>query len=303
MPADKPLSGGGKSALAFVSALVIVGTVGALRKYVPLSSALLAFCRGVIGAAALGAFALLRRKKIEWKLSGKALALLFFAGAALGVNWMLLFEAFNHTTVATATLCYYLQPTIVLLLSPLLFRERLTAKKLLCAGVALLGMTFVSGVVPGGAVSPEDGRGILFGVGAACFYALVVILNKKLTGIDVYLKTVTELLLAAVALLPYLLATGGFAGAAFTTRTVLLLAVAGVVHTGLVYALYFGGMERLSAQTAAILSYADPVTALLVSAVFLKEPFTVWNALGAALILGAALAGEIPRRMKKQKLN
>ena len=285
----------------FISSLLIVGTVGAFRKYIPLPSALLAFCRGVVGAASLGVFALLRRKKTDLRLSGKTIALLFFAGAALGFNWMLLFEAFNHTTVATATLCYYLQPTIVLLLSPLLFRERLTAKKLACAGVALLGMAFTFGMLPGGAVSPADGKGILFGVSAASCYSLVVIFNKKLAGVDVFIKTVAELLIAALSLLPYLLATGGFTGAVLTPKTALLLAVVCVVHTGVVYALYFGGMDGLSAQTAAILSYVDPVTALLVSAVFLQEPFTPWNALGAALILGAALAGEIPGRPKDKR--
>ena len=278
-----------QSLLMLTASMAIVGTVGLLRRYIPLSSAALAFARGLIGGLSLLGYTRLFRGGKRERIPGKKRWALMLNGVFLGINWMLLFEAFNHTTIAVATLCYYLQPTIVVLLSPLVFGEKLTAKKLGCAAAALLGMVLVSGVTDGGGAA--GARGIAFGLGAAVFYSLVVILNKKIEGVDTYERTVIQLLSAAAAMAPYLLLTEGFSAIRFTPVTVLLVLAAGVVYTGLVYALYFGSMEALSAQTIAHLSYIDPVVALLVSALVLRESLSVRGILGAALILGAAMLG------------
>ncbi len=286
-----------RSCLMLISSLVIVGTIGAFRRYIPLSSPMLAFFRGLVGAACLLLFTALRRKGRRQAIPRRKLLGLALNGVFLGLNWILLFEAYNCTTIAKATLCYYLQPTIVLLLSPLVFHERLTPKKLLCAAVALAGMVFVSGVLDADAARPDGLRGILLGLGAACFYALVVMLNKKLDGVDAYDKTIVQLASAAVVLIPYLLLTEGFSALrTLDARAALLLAVVCVVHTGVVYALYFGSMAGLRAQTISVLSYIDPVVALLVSAVFLLEPMSVLSGVGAALILGSAFVSEYEPR-------
>ena len=279
------------SAAMLIASLVIVGTVGLLRRHIPLSSAALAFARGLIGGLSLLLYARLVRKGAGERIPRKKLWGLILNGAFLGINWMLLFEAFNHTTIAVATLCYYLAPTLVVLASPLVFGEKLTVKKLLCAAAALLGMAFLSGFFgeSGGRV---DLRGVAFGLGAAVFYALVMILNKKISGVDVYERTIVQLLSAAAAMAPYLLLSGDTGAGALTPAGVLLVLAAGVVYTGLVYALYFGSMEALPAQTIARLSYIDPIVALLVSALVLREGLSPAGLLGAALILGAAVVGE-----------
>ena len=217
---------------------------------------------------------------------------LVVSGAMIGVNWILLFEAFNYTSVATATLCYYMEPTILLLLSPLLFHERLTGKKLLCAAAALAGMVLVSGISGGETVQSGELRGIALGLGAACFYTLVVILNKKIPSADAYQKTIVQLLSAAVVLLPYLFLNGSFRGLELTGHVLFLLLVAGVVYTGLVYALYFGSMDGLKAQTISALSYIDPVVAMISSALVFGERLPLTGIVGAVLILGAAVIGE-----------
>ncbi|MBQ6118630.1 MAG: EamA family transporter [Clostridia bacterium] len=281
-----------------IGSLLVVGTIGIFRRYIPLESALLAFFRGAIGAAALAAFMLARGGFKGKRVPPKIFLGLLLNGMFVGVNWLLLFEAFNHTTVAKATLCYYLAPTIVLLLSPLVFRERLTVKKSLCAAVSLAGMMLVSGVFAPADARPQDGKGVLLALGAACFYATVVMLNKKLGDVDAYLKTVVQLAGAAIALLPYLLATGAFAKADYSGHTLLLVLVVGLIHTGLAYVLYFGSMSGLKAQTIAVLSYIDPVTALLVSALILREPVTALALVGAALIIGAAVVSELPGKKR-----
>ncbi|MBR2660438.1 MAG: EamA family transporter [Clostridia bacterium] len=274
----------------FISSMIIFGTIGVFRRYIPASSAFLAFSRGILGGLCILLFLKLKKKDHTEKIPGSAMRGLIVSGALIGINWILLFEAYNHTTVAVATLCYYMQPTIVTLLSPLLFRERLTGRKAACAAVAVAGMVLVSGVLEG--ARGGNLRGVLFGLGAALFYSAVVIMNKRITGVDMYRKTTVQLLSAGAVMIPYLLLTGGFGGEGFTPAAVVLLAVVGIVHTGLAYVLYFGSMDGLRVQTVAILSYIDPVSALLFSALLLREPLSALGVLGAAMILGSAIVSE-----------
>ena len=287
--------------LMLASSMLIFGTIGLFRRYIPLSSGLLAFSRGILGALFLGLFLMIRRlpeqrlkkRKGSWnRTSAPVFFLLILSGALIGVNWILLFEAYNYTTVATATLCYYMQPTIVILLSPLFFHERLTAKKLVCAFLAVLGMFLVSGAAGEGIPQGDAFRGILCGLGAAVLYAAVVIMNKCIRNIDPYLKTILQLASASVCLLPYLAVTGQLSYVKLDSFSLLMLLVVGIVHTGIAYTLYFGSTDGLRAQTIALFSYIDPVSALFISVLFLHEPMGAAGLAGAVLILGAAFAAE-----------
>ncbi len=285
----------------FIASMLIFGTIGVFRRYIPLPSAFLAFARGILGGLFLLACIRPWRKGPSWRLPTRLLLRLAMTGAMIGFNWMLLFEAYNHTTVAVATLCYYMQPTIVILLSPVVFRERLTGGKIICAVISVIGMILISGVLDGGGSQHQDPLGILLGLGAAALYAGVVIANKKTQGVDVYQRTTVQLLAAGIVMLPYLFLTDGFSGMVFTPSTLLLLAVVGIIHTGLAYALYFGGMEGLAVQSIAVLSYIDPVSALLFSALLLKEPLTWLHIIGACLIIGSALISET-EQLKRNRL-
>ncbi len=281
-----------RSIWMMVSSMLIFGTIGVFRRFIPLSSAFLACARGIIGGLCILLLVRLKGKKNTAKLSRRNLLILVVSGAMIGANWMLLFEAYNHTTVAIATLCYYMAPTIVILLSPVIFRERMTVKKAVCAAVAIAGMVLVSGVAGGGEKKVSI-PGILLGLGAAVLYALIVILNKKIPGIDAYQKTSVQLLSAGLAMVPYLLLTGGFRTEGLSLSAAALVLVVGIVHTGTAYTLYFGSMDGLRVQTVAILSYIDPVSALLFSAFLLREPLTPLNILGAVMIIGSAMISEI----------
>lgn len=274
-----------------LGAVSIFGTIGIFRRYIPLSSGLLAFTRGITGALFL-LFVRFRREKVRYGIRRRDAGLLIFSGAVMGFNWILLFEAYNYTTVAIATLCYYMQPTIVLLLSPLIFRESLTLKKLLCAGIAVLGMVFVSGVSRAGTGPEGNIKGILFGLGAAVFYAGVILLNKKIGKIDAYEKSIIQLLSASIVLIPYLFITEDIENLQFNVTTLLLVMTVGLVHTGIAYALYFGCMDGLRVQTIAVFSYIDPIVALVLSTLILHEPVTVLGIIGAILIIGAAVCME-----------
>lgn len=279
-----------KSYIALIGSMLIFGTLGVVRRYVPLSSAMLALCRGVLGSVFLLVFVLVRGGKPKLP-ERKATLWLVLTGAVMGLNWMLLFEAYNYTTVAAATMCYYMQPTIVILLSPIVFRERLGAKRLACAFAAIVGMLFVSGVLSGGAGQVHIG-GILFGLGAAAFYATVIILNKKIVVGDIYAKTIIQLAGAALVMIPYVLLTEGVPDLSMSAAGVGTVLLVGIVHTGITYALYFGSMQRLRAQTVAVLSYIDPVFALFLSAAVLHESLTPLGIVGAVLIIGSAIISE-----------
>ena len=280
------------SYIRFIASLLIVGTIGVFRRYIPISSPLLAFFRGLIGSVSLLVFVLLTGRFSRQKTGARKLAAMVLNGALIGINWILLFEAFNNTTIAKATLAYYMQPTIVLLLSPLVFREKLTGRKLICAAVSLAGMVLVSGVIGARGAGVHDARGILLGLGAACFYSMVIIMSKKITGVDPWSRTIIQLFSAAVVLVPYLLINHDFSAAAFTPGTAALVLVVGIIHTGIAYALYFSGMDGLKAQTVSALSYTDPVTAMIVSALVLREQLSVPGIIGAVLIIGSAVISE-----------
>lgn len=278
--------------IQFISAMVIVGTIGVFRRNIPVSSAFLAFTRGLLGSLSLGAFVKLRGKKVFHGIERRKLLLLSLNGAMIGVNWIFLFEAFRYTTVAVATLCYYLQPTLLILASPLFFKEKLTGRKMFFALTAFLGMILVSGIFSSGMAQTDNFKGVLFGLAAALLYTAAVIGNKKVTGVDPFEKTIIQLASAAIVLIPYILLTENVTEIDLSGRTLILILIVGIIHTGLVYLLYFGSMERLSAQAVAILSYIDPVVAILASGIFLNERLTILEIIGAVLIIGSAIMSE-----------
>ena len=288
-----------KSLLMLTLSMAIFGSIGIFRRHIPLTSSSLAFFRGILGALFLLAVARILKKQVNHHIGLKKTILLVISGAVMGVNWILLFEAYNYTTVATATLCYYMEPTIVILLSPLFFKESITAKKWACVLLSIIGMILVSGIVESGIPQLSELKGILFGLGAAVFYAAVVIMNKKLPGLDAYEKTIMQLLSAAVVLVPYLLTSSQSFQVEWTPMVIAMLLIVGFVHTGVAYALYFGSMDGVKAQTVAIFSYLDPIVALLLSSILLNERMTVFGIAGAVVIIGAALIGEIDLKGKR----
>ena len=283
-----------------ITAMLIFGTIGVFVRFIPFPSPVLAFCRGSVGALFLLAGAYLTRNKPDWGAIRRNLALLVISGAAIGINWILLFEAYRYTTVATATVCYYLSPVLVVALSPLVLKEKLTLRKVLCIFGALVGMLFVSGVF-GGQAGKSDSTGILLGCGAAVFYASVVLMNKFLRDIPPTESTFVQLASAAAVVLPYGILVGDFtkAVAHVSVTAVILTAVVALIHTGLAYRLYFDSITGLTGQTIALCSYMDPACAIVLSMTLLAEPMNLLSLFGAVLILGCTMIGELSGPRKK----
>ena len=283
---------------ALIFSMTLFGTIGLFVRWIPLPSAAVALVRGIVGTVFLLVWMRLKGIRPDAVAVKENLLLLCVSGVAIGFNWILLFESYRYTTVSTATLCYYMAPVLVTLASPLICRERLTARRLLCVGAAVLGMALVSGAIPGGSLPAGQGKGVLLGFGAAVLYASVILMNKRISGLDAAPRTMLQLAAAAAVLVPYVALTGvtDADGWGNLPLTLLLLAVVGVLHTGFAYKLYFGSIQQLPVQTAAMLSYIDPVVAVLLSALLLREPMSLLQAMGAVLVLGSALVGELPGR-------
>lgn len=279
--------------LQLLGAMGIFGTIGIFRSFIPMPAAAIACLRGVMGVAFLLVLMALLGKKLCGKTIKENLLLLCVSGAAIGANWVLLFEGYNYS-VPLATVGYYMAPVFVILASPLV-GERMTGKKLVCAIVALLGMVLVSGVI-GGVRDRGALYGVLLGMAAAVLYASVMLMNKKMGPIGAYDKTVVQLSMADLVVLPYVLLTDGFGLGSLDTAGWVLLAVVGIVHTGVAYAMYFGAMGQLPAQTVAILSYLDPVLAIILSALILQQWMDIWQIIGTVLVLGSAMVSELPDR-------
>ena len=283
---------------SLILAMVIFGTIGIFRKYIPLPSGIVACARGLLGVAFLLVFIKIKKIKMDREAIKKHLWILLISGGFIGLNWVLLFESYRYTSVAVATLCYYMAPIFVMIVSPFLLKEKLTVKKVVCVIVALIGMVFVSGVLDGGISDVSEMKGILFGLGAAALYATVIMMNQKLREVPTYDKTIMQLGAAAVVLIPYILFVEDLSAVVLTPLIVFMLIIVGVVHTGIAYALYFGSMNGLKAQTVALFSYIDPIVAIILSAMFLKEPMTIYSAIGAVLVLGATMISELPEKRK-----
>ncbi len=282
------------SYILYILAMTIYGTIGIFRKYIPLSSGLLVFARGLIGGLFLLGFVKCRGGSFRLGVGKKAFWLLVLTGFALGFNWILLFEAYRFTSVSVATLCYYMQPTILILLSPALFKEKLTVKKGICALIAVGGMVCVSGVIDAShTLGTADITGICLGLGAAVLYAFIIILNKKTPTPNVYGKTMVELFSSTVILVPYLLLTEDFTTISLDPVAIIMVLVVGILHTGVAYAMYFGSIQRLPSQTVAVLSYIDPIVALLLSFAVLGESMSPLQLVGAVLIIGSAAVSEV----------
>lgn len=272
--------------------MLIFGSVGIIRRYLTAPSGYIALTRAAVGAVFILLVTILCRRRLSARHIKQNLFKLFISGAFLGINWILLFEAFEFTDVSVATLCYYMAPVFTVIMSAVILKESLSIKKVLCAVGTFAGMVLVSGIMSGASLSRENTAGILLGLASAAFYAGVVIVNKKMSAISQYDKTFVQLAVAAAVVLPYVLACEDVSAVAFDEQTVMLLAVLGIVHTGIAYVLYFGSLEKISAQSAALCSYIDPVSALVMSAVFLGERLDIYGIVGAVMILFFAALGE-----------
>lgn len=289
-----------RARLGLIASMTIFGTIGLLVRAIPLSSGEVALFRALAAIVLLAGYMLITKKRISFKDAKKEALLLFLSGAAMGFNWILLFEAYKYTSVSIATLAYYFAPVIVTLICPILFKEKMGAKQWICFFMSTLGIFLLTGI-GGFSYNARHLTGILLGLGAALLYATVILLNKYIKRTENVQRTLLQFVAAAAVLLPYVFLTGGTKILTLDTNGWIALIVVGVVHTGIAYCIYFSSIKNLSGQQTAILSYIDPLVAVLLSVFVLGEEITPLQLLGGALILGFTLWNELSPKKQKNR--
>lgn len=284
-----------KARLMLVSSMAVFGTLAPFVRNIAVTSGELALYRAILAAVIIGVFLTVTRQKIPFGQIRRELVLLLLSGVAMGFNWILLFEAYKYTTVSVATLSYYFAPVIVTLVCPFLFREKLTAKQVICFVMSTVGIVLITGI-GGTGRNGTDHIGIAFGLGAAVLYATVVLLNKFIKKVEGIHRTFLQFLAAIVVLIPYVVMTSGVTIGKLDGLGWVCLLVVGVVHTGVSYCMYFSSLKDVPGQEAAILSYVDPLVAVLISVTLLGERMNWMQAVGGVLILGFTLWNELPAK-------
>ena len=308
-----------KARLMLIISMTIFGTIGLFVRNISVSSGELALYRAVLALVLLTGHLLVTKQRIPFEKIKKEIPLLLFSGMAMGINWILLFEAYKYTTVSVATLSYYFAPVLVTAVCPIIFREKMTKKQAICFVMATVGIVLITagdlitglgdwlaggrltdsisagqGVSEGAAgTGSRDLLGILFGLGAAVFYATVILLNKFIKNVAGIYRTFLQFVSAIIILVPYVALTGGCTLGGLDGKGWVCLLIVGLIHTGLTYCMYFSSLKELPGQKAAILSYIDPLVAVFASVLILSEPLTGLQALGGALILGFTAWNEL----------
>lgn len=275
-----------------IASVTIFGTLGIFVRNIHVSSGELALYRAILAALLITVYLLITRQRIPFSDIKKEVPLLLLSGAAMAVNWILLFEAYKYTTVSVATLSYYFAPVIVTAACPFLFKEKLTARQILCFIMSTIGLMLIIGV-NGIGHGGNDIIGIMFGLGAAFFYASVILINKFIKNVEGIHRTLLQFIAAIIILIPYVLMTSGITIMNLSAVGCISLLTVGFIHTGIAYCMYFSSLRELPGQKAAILSYIDPLVAVIVSVLILGETITLPQLIGGIMILGFTLWNEI----------
>lgn len=278
--------------MKLTAAVIVFGTISLFVRRIPMSSGEIALFRAVLAVLLIGMYLVMTRDLEGFRHIRKQLPLLLLSGAAMGFNWILLFEAYRYTTVSAATLSYYFAPVIVTVLCPIVFHEKMSVRQWICFIMSTLGIVLITGT---GDMSSGSSHltGILYGLGAACLYAFVIMMNKMIRDVSGIHRTFLQFFAAMIVVFPYVMMTGWISFSGMDTAGWLCLLTVGIVHTGITYCLYFSALKELPGQKTAILSYLDPLTAVMISVLILSEPISTVQILGGLLILGFTLWNEL----------
>ena len=293
-----------KATKKYLLSLILFGSNGIVASLIDLPSVFIVLARVSLGAAALAAAVLLSRsarKNLQTPKHPRQAACLYISGAALGAAWLFLFESYRYIGVSVASLLYYCGPVIVMALSPMIFKTRLTAVKVSGFAAVVLGAFLVVGQGLGEGIAP---LGLLLGGMSAVCYAIMVIFSKKVDKIDGVESSAVQLLGSFSAVVVYM-AASAFAGtlslpsaAQLAHLNVAAVACIGLANTGFCCYLYFSSMGSLPVTRVAVCGYLEPLSAVVLSALLLGEPMTFANVLGACLILGGAIWSELGDRLR-----
>lgn len=282
-----------KEKMKIIFAMLIWGTIGVFVRQISLNSMEIAFFRAIIGSGFIFFLGLLTGKKFDLKSLKKNLSILVLSGMIISINWIFLFQGYKYTTISNATLSYYFAPVFIAILSTLVLKEKLSTKKALCILGAMIGLFLILKSGDKSDISSYNHtKGILYGLAGAVSYAIVIILNKFIKGLPSFDITLIQLFVAGIILLPFIIGQNTLKLSTIDIKSWIFIIVLGTIHTGIAFLLYFSAIREVEGQSIAVLSYIDPIFAVLISAIFLGESIGIPQIIGGVLILGSAYLSE-----------
>ena len=273
--------------------MAIFGSIGLVVRFIPVPSGEIALLRGLIGCGCLSLMVCLNRRSLAWDPIRKHRLILLLSGIALSGNWVFLFQAFKHTTIPNAVLCYYTAPLFLVLMARAVVKERVSILKLACIAGSMAGMVLIALSSQDVNLGPAPRMGILYGLLAAICYASLMLLNTLMPDLSGLPRTLIQLVLATLLLVPWVALEDGFSDTQRLLAAWPWILILGVIQTAVGFHLFFSGLKGMPRHAIALLGYVDPLVALTLSAVVLHERLHGLQWAGGLLILGSTLAGQV----------
>ena len=272
----------------YIIALLLFGSNGIVASNIHLPSVEIVFWRTLIGSLLLVVIFLATRQKITFIKEKRDTLFIVLSGIAMGTSWMFLYEAYSQIGVSLASLSYYCGPVIVMALSPILFKEKLTKNKFMGFFSVLIGIFLVNGTVSGKELNIF---GIFCGLMSAVMYSFMVILNKKATKVQGLENSTIQLIVSFLTVAVFVGFKTGYQ-ITISGNDLLWVMVIGLLNTGVGCYFYFSSIGKLPVQTVAICGYLEPLSAVILATIILGETMYPLQILGAILIIGGAVFGE-----------
>ena len=285
------------SNIKMILGMAIFGSIGIFVHEIGLPPAVIASIRAIVGTAFLAIILGFYNNRANLSDVKKNILPIIISGTALAFNWVFLFKAYQVTTIPIATVCYNIAPIFVLILSPIILRERVTLTTVACTLGALAGAILLSGITSGDTLNIS---GVTYAIIAAGLYAIIMITNKKISGISSLDNAFYQMAVASIVAIAYSVFTVDMSSFSYGGHVGWMLLVLGILHTAIAYALIFSASKRMTAQAWGILSYLEPATAIVLAFLLLKQPLKAIEILGAVMIFGFAIINALVRRRHKR---
>lgn len=274
--------------LKYFISVFLYGTLGFFLAFIDVNSEFVVFCRGIFGCLFILVLLAIKKQKLDIEAIKKNFIYLVICGISLGLNEIFLFIGYKYA-VSLASLGNYTAPITIIILSAILYKDKLSIKQVLCILASFIGIVCLTGVFSG---NNSDIRGLIFGLCGSFGFVTLVFMNKKLKDIGPYDKTIVQLLFSSFTTLPLIFINKSYL-ISYDIKTVSILLMLGIIHTGFAYCLYFDSINTLSPIKIAIIGYVEPVMSVLIGALFLNESMDTYAIIGAILILGSAIISEL----------
>lgn len=284
-----------KAYIKYLIALLLFGSNGIVASRISLNSCEIVLLRTLIGSLLLMLIFLLQRKPFDFIKHKKDLIFLVISSIAMGASWMFLYEAYKQVGVSLASLAYYCGPIIVMILSPVIFHEKFIWPQIAGFLCVLIGIFLVNGQ------AIQDGNrnlGLICGAMSAIMYALMIIFNKKVAKITGFENSLLQLTISFLTVAIFVGTKQGFAMSIASSDWVPIF-ILGIINTGIGCFLYFSSIGFLSVHTVAVCGYLEPLSAVVFSVIFLQEKMQQIQIIGAVMILGGAVFGEVFKKNKR----